>query len=207
MKKILTAILVGALLIMVFGQTCLAIQGNQEGSMVRNENTPDQIIQYVVYEAVFLDSNDVESVFEAIRGKLPPYEHVTQDYHVTTAFRPETDARALYGEEVEVRIIGYKAGEVAREDGVIVGCEGLKVELFSENEDMMNYLDNVGIAFHITGSYSDRAKYTGYMDFSDMEPMNVVLKGRFGAFLNGADYDSAFISFDGDQVNKVIEVP
>ena len=37
--------------------------------------------------------------------------------------------------------------------------------------------------------------------------MNVVLKGRFGAFLTGADYDSAFISFDADQVGKVIEVP
>ena len=123
--------------------------------MIRNENPPDQIVQSVIYVAVFLDQSDVESIFEETRGKLPPYEHVTEDYHVTTAFRPETDARALYGTEVEVRIIGYKSGDVAREDGVIVGCEGMKAELFSDNEEMMNYLKIVDEIFHITGAYSD----------------------------------------------------
>ena len=197
MKRKRIACLVVVFLVMILGQACLATQ----------EEQPDQIVQSVIYEGVFLDNSDVEGVFEEIRGELPPYEHVTRDFHVTTAFRPETDARTLYGTEVEVRIVGYKAGEVTTEDGAVVSCEGLRVELFSENEEMMDYLKNVEAVYHITGSYSDQAKYTESLDFSDMKPMNVVLKGRFGAFLAGVDFDSAFISFDADQVDKVIEVP
>ena len=197
MKRKRIACLVVVFLVMILGQACLATQ----------EEQPDQIVQSVIYEGVFLDNSDVESVFEEIRGELPPYEHVTRDFHVTTAFRLETDARTLYGTEVEVRIVGYKAGEVTTEDGAVVSCEGLRVELFSENEETMDYLKNVEAVYHITGSYSDQAKYTESLDFSDMKPMNVVLKGRFGAFLAGVDFDSAFIGFDADQVDKVIEVP
>ena len=197
MKQKKVACLVVVFLILILGEDCLATQ----------EAQPDQIVQSVIYEAVFLDNSEVEGVFETIRGELPPYEHVSLDYHVTTAFMPETDARALYGTEVEVHIIGYKAGEVTTEDGSVVSCEGLKVELLSENEEMMDHLKNVEAVFHITGSYSYQAKYTGSLDFSDMEPMDVVLKGRFGAFLTGVDYDSAFISFDADEVDKVIEIP
>ena len=60
---------------------------------------------------------------------------------------------------------------------------------------------------HITGSYSDQVKYTQFLDFSDMMPMDVVLKGTFGAFLNGIDFHHGTITFDADQADTVLELP
>lgn len=188
---------------------CLAWHGLAESqpSLLSQQDSPsNQVVQYVVYEAVFFDNNAVDAVFTQVRGDAVPYEIVTRKYHVTTAFRPVKDARALYGKEVDVHIVGYKTGEVLGDDGKKHGCEGLRVELFSEDKDMMAYLNSIGRVAHITGSCTDYPRYTQFLDYSDMKPLNLVLKGRFGAYLNGADRDSGILAFDAAPVGTVLEI-
>ena len=72
----------------------------------------DKTRAYVVYEAIFVDNEQVKDIFAEIRGEAP-YPIVTQDFHVTTAFLPETDARFLYGKKIQVHIVGYKAGRAS----------------------------------------------------------------------------------------------
>lgn len=134
-----------------------------------------------VYEAVFLDNTEVMQLFEEIRGDQL-FEKQTSDFHVTTAFMPSEAAAELYGKPVTVHITGYKVGDVVSDDGSITTNEGLQAELFSEDEQMQAYLDALEVNFHITGSFKDAAKYTGYIDFSDAEPMDITLTGTFGGF-------------------------
>ena len=150
----------------------------------------------VVYEAVFLDEQQIADIFDEIRGQAP-YSNVTQDFHVTTAFLPETDARFLYGQEVEVHIVGYKAGAVTDDDGNETHNEGLKVELSSQDEDMAVYLTEHPANYHVTGSYETAPKYTGYLDFTDMQTVEYTVTGRFGAYLNGGA-----ITFDAGEVEN-----
>lgn len=134
-----------------------------------------------VYEAVFLDNEQVAQIFEQIRGEQP-FEKQTVDFHVTTTFMPETPRNDFYGKPVTVHITGYKVGEVTADDGSTTTNEGLKAELSSPDEKLNAYLESLSVNFHITGSYQDQAKYTGYIDFSDAEPMDIVLTGTFGGY-------------------------
>lgn len=134
-----------------------------------------------VYEAVFLDNAEVTQIFEQLRGEQP-FEKQTVDFHVTTFFMPETPQNAFYGKPVTVHITGYKVGEVTADDGTATVNEGLKVELSSPDQELNAYLETLSANFHITGSYQDQAKYTGYIDFSDAEPMDIVLTGTFGGY-------------------------
>lgn len=151
---------------------------------------------YVVYEGVFLDHKQITDIFTQIRGQAP-YSNVTQDFHVTTAFMPEKDERSLYGQEVEVKIVGYKGGAVTDDDGNVTHNEGLKVELYAKDEKMSAYISAHPANYHITGSYEKEAKYTGYLDFADMQPVEYTVMGRFGAFLNGGN-----IIYDASQLDK-----
>ena len=83
------------------------------------------------------------------------------------------------------------------DDGDPTHNEGLKVELYSEDEEMNAYLTEHPANYHITGSYEKLAKYTGYVDFSDGKPVDRTITGTFGAYLNGAK-----IAFDGAEVDK-----
>ena len=137
----------------------------------------------VVYEAVFVDDDEIYSFFTEVRGDAP-YRNVKTEFHITTAFIPEEDARELYGSEITVLITGYIDGEATMDDGRTTRNEGFKVELLSSDPEMMEYLDESPIIFHITGSYMDAAKYTGQLDFSEAQPVYFATTGIFGAFLS-----------------------
>ena len=92
-------------------------------------------IATVVYEAVFLDSEEIAALFEEVRGPAP-YEKFSADSHVTITFFPEQDARELYGKEVTVKITGYKAGDVTSDEGDTVQAEGFRVELVSDDPEV-----------------------------------------------------------------------
>lgn len=136
----------------------------------------------VVYEAVFVNDAQVASFFREVRGEAP-YPNEKTEFHVTTAFMPEQDARDLYGSEITVLITGYIDGEATMDDGRTTRNEGFKVELLSADPDMTVYLEESPIVFHITGSYKDAAKYTGQLDFSAAQPVSFVTTGFFGAYL------------------------
>jgi len=136
----------------------------------------------VVYEAVFVNDDQVAAFFKEVRGEAP-YPNVKTEFHVTTAFMPEEDARELYGTEITVLITGYVSGETTMDDGRTTSNEGFMVDLLSADPDMMEYLNGSDNFFHITGSYIDAPKYTGQLDFSAAQPVYFVTTGLFGAYL------------------------
>ena len=162
---------------------------SEEGEQMSNND-------YVVYEAVFVDNERIKSIFKEVRGEAP-YPKITADYHVTTAFRPDKDVRNFYGKEVTVRITGYKAGDITTDEGGTTQNEGFKVELISDDAELTSYIIGQGKNYHITGSYVDQAKYTGYLDFSDATPLDYTVKGTFGAYLS-----SGKITFNAEEVGK-----
>lgn len=191
------------LLLLLFGlliavsASCQPADIGEQDSAAGSLSSP--VLDYVVYEAVFVDNEEIESLFQTVRGQAP-FPKITADYHVTTAFLPEKDARELYGKEVVVRITGYKVGEITMGAGGTTQNEGFKVELRAQDPDLTAYLSSSGMNDHITGSYVDQAKYTGYLDFSDARPLEYVVKGTFGAYLN-----SGRITFDEADVDRVLD--
>ncbi len=144
------------------------------------ESSEDSI--YVVYEAIFLDNDEVLSIFEALRGKEPPFEKQTTDFHVTTTFMPESDLSKWYGTKVNVHISKYSIQEVKADDIGLTSNEGLKVELSSDNEEFNEYLSSLNKNFHITGSYKDGAKYTELLDFTKGDNLDIDIIGTFGGY-------------------------
>ena len=137
---------------------------------------------YAVYEAIFLDNNEIANLFTSVRGEEPPYATVTQDYHVTTEFMPAQAHAQWYGEQVKLHITSYAAQDVQMEDGQTTSNEGFKVEVTCENAELAAFLESLGKNFHITGSYNDAAKYTEYVDFSQGKPLDIYVTGTFGGF-------------------------
>ena len=145
--------------------------------------------RYVVYEAVFMENEEVLEVFRLLRGETPPYEHVPDKYHVTTVYMPERDSRQFYGSDVAVHGYCYKAGEVMDTDGNPTGNEGVLVVMYSSNSDFQHYFNNiVDRVYHITGSYTKEAKYTLDLDYSDGTPVSFTITGKFGALLSNGTY-------------------
>ncbi len=138
-----------------------------------------QAVDYY-YEAVFLDNDEVQDLFTSVRGEEAPFENVTKDFHVTTAFMPEQTHPEWYGEAVTVHITAYAVQDVKTDDGDTTANEGFKAEVSCENKDLEAYLSSLDKNFHITGAYKDGAKYTEYVDFSQGEAMDVTLVGTFG---------------------------
>ena len=134
----------------------------------------------VIYEAVFLNNEEVERLFELVRGERP-HANKPKDYHVTTAFKPEKTAERLYGKLVSVHIVGYKDAEIATRQGMTYN-EGFKVELYSTDPEMAKYISENKGNIHITGSFEDKPVYTGFIDFSDAEEVDCTFIGKFGAF-------------------------
>ncbi len=150
----------------------------------KNESSAEKIVKArAMYEGIFLDNDEIQSYFQSVRGDAP-YGSTTKDYHVTTLFYPDKDARAMYGNKIEVHIIGYKAGEIKAEDGSSTHNEGFKVELKTDDKDIQEYLTKNDRNFHITGSYSDNPGYTEFIDFSDADPLDITVTGTFGAYLD-----------------------
>lgn len=137
---------------------------------------------YAVYEAIFLDNDEIANLFTSVRGEEPPYANATQDYHVTTEFMPAQAHAQWYGEQVKLHITSYATQDVQMEDGKTTSNEGFKVEVICENEEFAAFLESMSKNFHITGSYKDEAKYTEYVDFSQGEPLDIYVTGTFGGF-------------------------
>lgn len=138
----------------------------------------------VIYEAFFLDNEEIIQLFSAVRGAEPPYENVTKDFHVTTAFRPKRDKRRLYGTEVSVHIYAYKNGTVKTDEGNMTSNEGFFCTVSSENPQMQKLIDRLENNNHITGSYELNPKYTGFLELNDAQPVDFFVKGRFGGFFS-----------------------
>ena len=187
-------------ILFLFPLLLLSACTNRHKAIENNDRTgKDKTRNYVVYEGVFLDQDAVLEIAQKIRGDKPAYEKTISNFHVTTAFIPEKDHRDLYGSNVTVHIIGYKAGEVTIEDGKVTHNEALKVQLKSEDPLMEKCLKESQEGWHITLSYEDKAFYTNRMDFSDAQKTDYTLTGVFGAYLNGN-----YVSYNGDDVDTLI---
>ena len=175
----------------------------QKAEHITSTEEKDETRNYVVYEGVFLDKDEVLAVAEKIRGSKPAYDKAVSDFHVTTYFLPEISHVEVYGQKVIVHVVGYKAGEVAMEDGKITHNEALVVELESDDPLTEYCLDQSQEGWHVTLSYEDKAFYTNSMDYSDAQTVDYTLKGVYGAFLNGQ-----FVTFNAEDVDTLIsELP
>lgn len=142
-----------------------------------------------VYEAIFLDNDEISNLFAKVRGETAPFDEVTRDFHVTTEYMPATTHPEWYGEKVTVHITAYAVQDVAADDGSTTSNEGFKAEVVSDNEELNEYLESLGKNYHITGAYKDGAKYTEYVDFSQGEPMDMTVTGTFGAGMSDNTID------------------
>lgn len=156
-----------------------ASSGSGQAQESKESSETQQTI--LLYEAIFLDNDKVQDLFTQVRGESAPFEKLTTDFHVTTAFKPETAHPEWYGREVTVHITSYAAQEVTMDDGGLTANEGFKVEVSSDNQELNDYLSSLGKNYHITGSYKDVARYTNYIDFSQGQPFEATLTGTFGA--------------------------
>lgn len=138
----------------------------------------------VIYEAFFLDNEEIIQLFNEVRGAEPPYENLTKDFHVTTVFRPKRDKRRLYGTEVTVHIYAYKNGTVKTDDGTVTSNEGFFCTVSSENPRVQRLIARLKKNNHITGSYELNPKYTGFLELNDAQPVDFTVKGRFGGFFS-----------------------
>ena len=71
------------------------------------------------------------------------------------------------------------------ESGAVIGSlspAGNSALLWND-EEMAAYISAHPANYHITGSYEEHPKYTGYIDFSDMQPCEYTVTGRFGGCL------------------------
>ncbi len=152
------------------------------GCAPANKSAENSQATDVIYEAVFLDNDEITGLFTSVRGETPPFDNVTKDYHVTTEFMPEEAHSDWYGEQVSVHITAYAVQDIKMDDGQMTSNEGFKVELTSENKELSAYLDALNKNYHITGAYKDGAKYTEYIDFSEGESMDIYITGTFGGF-------------------------
>lgn len=176
MKK--TIILISAIVLLVISGCKSA--GNSSTEPPAQETTT------VIYEAFFLDNDEILKLFSEVRGPEAPYENLTKDFHVTTAFMPEHDMHELYGTEVTVKIYAYQDGNVTADDGSTTANEGFFCTITTENEALQNYIDSTEKNWHITGSYKDAggAKYTEYLDLTGAKQVNYTVKGRFGGSMS-----------------------
>lgn len=157
----------------------------------KHQSDAEKARGYYYYEAIFLDIDAVKSAFRQAEPNHPKYDHTPPEYHVTTAFQPEEKHTSLYGTKVTVHIIGYTSGKVQREDGAGESMnEGFLVEVSSDNEEMQALLDSCEKVWHITGSYSEEAYYTEFLDWSKIIPFDLTLTGTFG----GADSEENFFT-------------
>ena len=166
----------------LFGCSSNADKAKETTSPVTIDVSQSEDSIYVVYEAIFLDNDEILNIFKAIRGKESPFEKQTTDFHITTAFLPESALDKWYGTKVNVHISKYSIQEVEAEDIGLTSNEGLKVELSSDNKEFNEYLSSLNKNFHITGSYKDAAKYTGLLDFTKGDNLDIDVIGTFGGY-------------------------
>ena len=120
-------------------------------------------------------------IFSTVSDDYPKYEFTPDVFHITTQYKPDPKHEELYGKPVTICIIGYASGSVRdSEEDITSENEGLLVEFSSTDEEMQALIDSCDKVWHITGSYSVAAKYTGQLDFSDYTPVDITIEGVFG---------------------------
>ena len=161
---------------------CFTLFGfSSSADEVKHKSKEELEIGYYYYEGIFLSTEEVTAAFRSVSDEFPRYPVISEPFHITTEYMPDTTHDNLYGTEVTVHITGYKYGTSKDEsDGSTSENEGFKVEVTSENSKMQELLDSIDKNWHITGSYTTAARYTKYMDFSDAEPVDFKLTGTFG---------------------------
>ena len=161
---------------------CLVLFGcSFHNGEVEHKSKEEQEIGYYYYEGIFLSTEEITEAFRSVSDEFPRYPVVPEPFHITTEYMPDTVHDNLYGAEVTVHITGYQYGTSTDEtDGSTSENEGFKVEVTSEDPEMQELLDSIDKNWHITGSYTTAARYTKYMDFSDADPVDFILKGTFG---------------------------
>lgn len=189
MKRTLTLLLALALTLAL----CLSIAGcSSPSSTVSGQAHQSQAEideGYYYYESILLDKAAVVKAFKKANKEFPKYSISPPEFHVTTEFMPAERHEAFYGTKVTVHIIGYTYGTVHDdEEDLDSENEGFIVELSTDNEDMQALLDSYEKTWHITGSYTAGGKYTEFLDWSKVQPMDITLTGTFG----GADSDENF---------------
>lgn len=161
---------------------CFALLGcSSQPDAVKHKSKEELEIGYYYYEGIFLSTKETTEAFQIVSDEFPRYPVVPERFHITTEYMPDTTHENLYGREVTVHITGYKYGTSTDEtDGSTSENEGFRVEVMSEDPEMQELLDSIDKNWHITGSYTTAARYTKYMDFSDADPVDLILTGTFG---------------------------
>ena len=122
-----------------------------------------------IYTGIFLDSNELYSLFRPKLSVRVGHPHVTLDYRGGI----ESAHEEFLGEVVKIRVIGYG------NDGK---NEGLLVKLEASNLELQKFCDAVEIP-HITLSTSRESKnrFTKGLQFTPLE-RPIELTGRYGVF-------------------------
>lgn len=139
----------------------------------------------VRYEGVFFDKEDALSLFTCIRGVNPAHPVTPDEYHVTTAYRPEQTMEQFYGQTVAFRVIRYvDAPAEMPEKGKSGHNEGVAVEVLGKGllQDYIRSLDKV---LHITGSFEKPgdAVLTGALPFEQGMTVDAIITGTFGGYV------------------------
>ena len=121
----------------------------------------------IIYVGIFFAKEEMEKIKKKNCGT--PLENDITNKHVTIAFKPTEFDTSLFGEIVEVVVVGY--GNNGKNEGV-------KVEIKSDNK----ILKSVNVP-HITLSVGNGGKPvdTGKLLFEDVSD-KVTLKGKIGYF-------------------------
>ena len=145
----------------------------------------------LVYEAFFLDNEEILELFCDVRGSEAPYEYLTKDFHVTVTYMPEKDMHEFYGTEATIIIYAYQNGEVIADDGSPTANEGFFCTVETENKNLQQCIDGIEKNWHITGSYMDEdgAKYTEYLDLEGAKMLTYTVKGYFGGGMSDGSVD------------------
>lgn len=123
-----------------------------------------------IYTACFLP---LEQIYEISNYYgLTHLEQVVQNPHMTVEFRPQTVDESLFGEQVEITLVGY--GNNARN-------EGFKVVAHADNAKLQQMIEKILIP-HITISTSRSGKPvdTKSLNFDRIKP--TTLLGTYGAY-------------------------
>ena len=141
----------------------------------------------VIYEAVFLDEEEVQEIFAEIRGN-PEFAKTPRDYHMTTLYYPDEPATDLYGTKVRLHVTGYQSERFLDEKLHITGAEGLRVQLECDDPEFQEYFSQFNAQWHVTGSYMTEPVYTGLLNYRKAKPIDYTIDGVFGAYCTGDHY-------------------
>lgn len=127
------------------------------------------------YTGCFLDSASSEFIKTKRLGSA--LANPNEILHMTIQFKPEHLDEKLFGERINLRVIGYGLNEEN---------EGFLVKAHSDNSEVQQLIDSVEIP-HITMSISANGKHrnTRNLKFEDIDPFDV--SGIYGGFIREED--------------------